>query len=477
MSNSSIPAWELIYNGFDAQEVLQEHQAAMAGLSLSPSDTPEIADDGAVAPKTSGKTTIDIPNNGTASGPKSRQPHHGPSEQCQASFDEQAIPYSETRLGQLPAEIKNEIFGLLFGFEDPRMDTTIPHAKRGRLRLWFSRLNEVFREPFATYLLVSKDFRAEGMDHLMTVITFYNRNGDSARNLPVVFGEEATASIQKFELQAHFINKTRDESTWPFLLDLLNAKMPNLKRFTFVSDYLSDSVPYPESEVRDPDGSVTRDQQERRWLLRFGAFVTLRHQNLKVMVLEAASGTRYTDEYRSITRIDLYTPGVQRRLSAATQTLPPASLPVRTDMVMNSTAIRRLKWTELAKVDPATLALEATANSSEVPAADDYYRWVDAKGYLLFAEPRRQGLGGHQKVDNLIDNARRDETHASNPSAPRGRGGRRGRHWRGAMAGGRGRGQGTGPRNGGGAGPIVENNAGRGRGWGRGTGRGGTAGW
>jgi hypothetical protein len=90
---------------------------------------------------------------------------------------------------------------------------------------------------------------------------------------------------------------------------------------------------------------------------------------------------------------------------------------------MNSKAIRRLKWTELAQQDPATLTLPFDSKTSEVLQEHQFFDIIDQKGYLAKEELDRRGLGYRQTVDGLIEGARRDVERALNPSA-RLRGGR-----------------------------------------------------
>ena len=82
---------------------------------------------------------------------------------------------------------------------------------------------------------------------------------------------------------------------------------------------------------------------------------------------------------------------------------------------MNSTAIRRLKWTELACRDPTSMTLAVDAKTSEFPEEHDFYHLVDAKGYMSYQKLGRERLGCRQDADTLIDLARRDEWQAATP--------------------------------------------------------------
>ena len=284
---------DTIANNQGVFDIREERETAMASLGGREESHPDSA---------KSESTVQSPESASDL-ETSTSLHRGP-----------GLPYDQTILGSLPDDIKTEIFGWILGTKH-RIDLTVAHAKNGHPRLWFSSFFPHIREPFSTYLRACSGLRQEGIDHLFSTAVFVNRFSDSAKHFPKLYGHEATAWIQHFELDVHFINKVMHERTWPALLNTLVENMPNLKRLTILSRYLTSGAAYPENESGDPTGSVSRHDQERRALLRFGAFVTLRHPTLRVMVVPAKSGSWYRSddhEYKSVIKSELYTSETRR---------------------------------------------------------------------------------------------------------------------------------------------------------------------
>jgi hypothetical protein len=315
----SLPSYDLfdqIWPQDNAAVVMDGHEAAMAsldlsGTSLEASAEASAADSGdlhAMEFHDSAESTIN--NSGTLS--VLVQDTETFDQPPSAVNGRSPKPYPETRLGALPGETIMKIIGLVLGSEQT-VDLTMPHAKGGRIKLRFTQWFPALRDAFSKFLLTCKCARAEGIDYLSRTTRFKSRNSDSARNIPALFGTEATGMIRRFELHADFRNKTMHEPLTPPLLEMLVNSMPHLRRFSFCSDYLTHSVAFPQHESGDPDGSVSRHDQERRFLLRFGAFLTLRHPSLEVLVLPAASGPRYSsNQYRTCTWVELYASELSR---------------------------------------------------------------------------------------------------------------------------------------------------------------------
>ena len=291
--------WDAIANHDDVNDIMEEHQDGIASLGLGESSADAPDSESTVEssePGSDSKTDVAM-EHGTILPPPPHAEHLGP-----------LLPYSMTTLGGLPHEIKTVIFGWVLGF-DHRIDLTVAHAKNGQPRLWFSSFFPDMREPFSTYLRACTGLRQDGIDHLLETTVFFNRFSDSAKHFPKLYGDVATGMIQHFELHMHFINKVNHERTWPALLNTLVDNKSNLKRLTILSNYLTNGQVYPPHESGDPTGSVSRHDQERRSLLRLGAFVTLRHPTLKVMVVPATSGSWYRNEnheYKSVIKVELY---------------------------------------------------------------------------------------------------------------------------------------------------------------------------
>ena len=307
-----------------ADDIIEDPEAAMAFLGLEDSsvenaDSEDTVD--SLEPASDSKTSISMEDLfdvarelGIILFPSPLPEHFSP-----------RLPYNMTVLSSQPHEIKAEIFGWVVGV-DHRIDLTVAHAKNGQPRLWFSSFFSDMREPFSTYLRACSGLRKDGTAHLISTTVFFNRFSDSAKHFPKLYGSLATGMIQHFELHAQFTNKTSHEKTWPALLNTFVENMPNLKRFTRLTNYLTFGQVFSHNESGDPTGSVSRHDQKRRSLLRFGTCCTLRHPTLKVMVVPATSGSWYLNEYnehRTVIRIEIYQSEVTRPIQRVLRrTLP-----------------------------------------------------------------------------------------------------------------------------------------------------------
>jgi hypothetical protein len=411
------------YEQDDADDVLDEHNAALAQLNISaPRDqTPTESQSSPFMHQHVDHDSLQLPTEG-------------------------ALPYLDTRPGNLPPEIKRQIFGHIVGFKNV-VDVTIPRAKGGRVRLHFSKMFRYLKMEFSTSLLTCKGFRAEVLDYLSSTTRFFSTHATSVRNLPTVFGAEAMGLIQRFDLNTDFLTKTSHEQTWPHILGMLVGSMPNLDRFRLLSNHEANAGPYPLSETFD-SALVPRYGQEQRVGLRFGAFLTLRHPKLKIMVLPAESGPDHgTTKARVSYSVELYGAGIKRPSRKCMKKATPDATErtEHVDLVMNSTAIRRIEWTALGNTDPRTLALPSDAATSEAAESDDdryFFRYVDRKAYLTFLALRQKQLGPWQHMDDLLEQAQRMRDRAAQSPGQHGqatgyrgpggaRGSRGGGHWRG----------------------------------------------
>lgn len=118
--------------------------------------------------------------------------------------------------------------------------------------------------------------------------------------LPEVVGPENVKFIKSLDLQMSFNQKISHEHEWPSLLNMLVNDLPNLTDLKLSSSWETGRPAYPYHESGDPYESLSREEQERRTILRLGAFLTLRHPNLNRMIWPADSGPSFeADETRS----------------------------------------------------------------------------------------------------------------------------------------------------------------------------------
>ena len=129
---------------------------------------------------------------------------------------------------------------------------------------------------------------------------FYLRFAETFHKLPDVMGAEELSNIQYFEMSISFFMKAFSVKSWPRAIKLIALQMPALNRFKLVSEFVADSEPLVESSGKERSG------QERRALISFGAWLVLRHPNLKLLVWPAESGlTVLGNPYRIKVYIEL----------------------------------------------------------------------------------------------------------------------------------------------------------------------------
>lgn len=71
--------------------------------------------------------------------------------------------------------------------------------------------------------------------------------------------------------------------------------LPNLTKLEIWSSYEVHKVlsPYPEHESGDPDGTISRQGQEQRAVIKLGCFIASRHESLKRVIKPANSGPTF----------------------------------------------------------------------------------------------------------------------------------------------------------------------------------------
>lgn len=112
-------------------------------------------------------------------------------------------------------------------------------------------------------------------------------------NFPEVFGRSNAVLLEHLELHLSFTQKVQHERDWPGLLGMFCTDLPNLAELVLSTSWELGRPPYPTQESGDPQGSLTREDQERRAALRFGAFLVLRHPKLRRMISQADSGSSF----------------------------------------------------------------------------------------------------------------------------------------------------------------------------------------
>lgn len=379
----------------------------------------------------------------------------------------------------IPLEAREVIYSFLLGDKENKTNLTTAGARRNfrpALRLKDG-IPLVFKD-IKTLLRANKTIYKEIKDFIPRSTTCVNTKGDAQADLPLILSADHLSVIHRFEMRLEFHLKCHHRRYWPAVIAAL-CELPNLEYLRLYSETEVGCEPYPQHESGDPQGSVTKDQQERRALRSLAAWVSHRHPNLDLVIEPARSGHSFkTGEYDVVFEVELRKYQADRNITfnKLTKFSAPAAVvevdefetierPVKVveDQIINTTAVRRVKWTEGCTADPAAFYIAPPAGgrkcditTSEVPTADDQHFWmVDQRGYQprsMFAQRGWPTGGGIEFVDGMIDHGRRlkanMERRQQGDGAGRGRGhgngrarGRGGRFqvaWRGGCGHGRG---------------------------------------
>lgn len=218
-------------------------------------------------------------------------------------IDKGAIrPFSQTRLGSLPSEVRQIIWNML-------ADTDLPHScnitSTEHQYMEDSSGPEYLRVDQCGYLLrgmqsvlgVCQEMRSFLMDLLMASTTYnccrYDRLSATVQDLQP---HGHLQLIRKMRLGLRNLSVNRPEKHFPELLRLLCEEMPSLEHIDLYNVHNDRSPAIPEVLSGDPDGTVSLNQQETRMILQFAAFLVLRHPNLDVMTMRAPSEPKTVEE-------------------------------------------------------------------------------------------------------------------------------------------------------------------------------------
>lgn len=204
---------------------------------------------------------------------------------------------SRVTLQTLPNEILEKICSQVIKSENPVDFLRVRHSKDGKLSI-YSRGGNKTRLNLRSMLMTSSKLRMFAQQWLARESRFSVRS-DNFVKFPEAFGRANAALIEHLELEFSFTQKVQHERDWPGLLDMFSTDLQNLSELKLSTTWESGRRPYPENESNDPPGSLSREGQERRNVLRFAAFLILRHLKLRRLIWPAGSGPTFEiDEVR-----------------------------------------------------------------------------------------------------------------------------------------------------------------------------------
>lgn len=339
--------------------------------------------------------------------------------------------FDQTRLGKLPREVRHMLYDMI---TDYRTEIKISIPLEGRIKrrryigLWNS---HYFLCGLERIMGVCQGLRTELQDHLMTSTTHVCEDPRDLRQICHAYGNDSMKLIRHLKMNISDHYRLRPRNNFSTLLEILCKDLPGLVRFQFRSRYGDKEFRLPEHETSIPDyPTTTRDHQEIRALLQFGAFLVLRHKNLDLLIWPADSSMTaeehggewpewgqiappgmYIDIIsESFTRPFMQTP---REISADGHELGPVevsssfslglhSTDNKQDRIMNATKIRHTPWKDIAAMGIDAFTIDRTSTSSEVPEGHRCFKRVDMEAYIT--EARREDLGDPEyiPVDGLI---------------------------------------------------------------------------
>jgi hypothetical protein len=333
--------------------------------------------------------------------------------------------FNQTRLGKLPQEVRHILYDMITDYET-KINLFIPHeistrTRRQRYRgLWDL---HYFLRGLERIMGVCQGLRTELQDHLMTSTTHVCECPLKLGLICQVYGGDSMKLIRNLKMSIEDHYKLRPRTHFSNLLEILSKDLPNLVRFQFRSCYNYDDPRFTEHETSISDyPTTTRDQQEIRALLQFGAFLVLRHKNLDLLIWPADSSMTGGELWdgRPGMYIDIISKSFTRPFMKAPQEiavdghdLAPvevsslSSLKIQStnnnqDRILNATKIRHTPWKDIAAMGIDAFTIDRTCNSSEVPEGHRCFKRVDMEAYIT--ETRREDLGDPEyiPVDGLI---------------------------------------------------------------------------
>lgn len=347
-------------------------------------------------------------------------------------------PLSEVPLLTIiPREVRDLIYDEHFGRGEVRVDLT---TSRGHTRGLKYGMPNYFQDS-KKFLLINKKIHEEVKEYMAGKTIFFNHNADAQPKLNQELGGDVSL-VRNFELRLNFKTKCWHRSEWHKLLRSI-TRLPVLNNLVLFSTSERGRAPYPHNESGDPNGSVTKHQQEFRSLLLLGSFISKRHPNLPVMLLPARSQPNHVnDDDLYVHELKLTKPHPQNglRINKHKKSLPMTAdlidqvndsepqFEIFEDVIINTTAVRRHKWTEIAQADPSTFYIQfenieekEQITSSERPGADDaHFAWVDERAYQprsMFTANNWEITHGRQYYDQLIEHGRREKAAAERRTA------------------------------------------------------------
>lgn len=337
---------------------------------------------------------------------------------------------SLARFEDLPTELRDMILALIFDHQGRIGAETKP------IQRWESRSSQPIALTNMEGLLQASHFtRNLATEYIgrQQFVCDANLLADMTR----AYGKGHCSRIRRLSMTIKSSRLDYMEEEWPGLIKTLAKRLPSLTELQVSSLYETwkADVPCDETASGDPYGTITRQQQEQRAIIRFGSFVLPSHPTLNRVIKPAHSGPTFeADEelvcnsiivdrgYEGGTKEDCREWKCMSKWSDATRQeriVEEVSLTIgysvevvlttMQDRVIDAPKVRRLKQVEWATADINDLVMTPTSGASKnniwhsgTTGLNDVYAIVDERAYRTKEDLRASGLT-HRSHDDLVD--------------------------------------------------------------------------
>jgi len=191
----------------------------------------------------------------------------------------------------LAPELQNMIFACVLDHEGP-IDVTV-QLPRNYQRSWRLQKFPPGIRNMEDLLRAAKYVRELAKEYIGR--QNFTCNSEALFDLPSAFGPGHCSRILDLSMRMTWSMKCFDHTRWPSLIETFAKYLPNMAKLKIWSSYeaYKASAPYPELESGDEYGTVTRQVQEERAVVRLGCWIVLTHPTLNRVIKPADSGPSF----------------------------------------------------------------------------------------------------------------------------------------------------------------------------------------
>lgn len=210
----------------------------------------------------------------------------------------------------LPPELKAMIFWYIFDQDPIDITVRLQGYGAGKLQL-FGIGKKILLHGFPSAIANMHGLLQAGPDTRAFATGYigqqkYTCNSEALADLPLAFGPGHCGRVLDLSMDMTWSNKNFHDDLWPPLIKMFAKDLANLMKLEIRSSYevFKALLPYPERESGDPGGTISRQDQEQRAVIRLGCFIVSRHESLKRVIKPANGGPTFdVGETRIVNRV------------------------------------------------------------------------------------------------------------------------------------------------------------------------------